>query len=110
MLLDKRSNLPQGVWSSDGRDGPVYAAARAAAVQRQAQDLYVRCRPASQNNTDADELYDSFISESPVIAKLQYWMKITFFFILILFVDSLNRVYRVQLEVMAAHEHAVKGK
>lgn len=54
--------------------------------------------------------HDSFISESPVIAKLQYWMKITFFFILILFVDSLNRVYRVQLEVMAAHEHAVKGK
>ncbi|PTB68299.1 B-cell receptor-associated 31-like protein [Trichoderma citrinoviride] len=51
----------------------------------------------------------TFISESPVIAKLQYWMKITFFFILILFVDSLNRVYRVQLEVMAAHEHAVKG-
>jgi len=41
----------------------------------------------------------TFISESPIIAKLQYGMKITFIFILILFVDSVNRVYRVQLEL-----------
>lgn len=42
-----------------------------------------------------------FISESPVIAKLQYGMKITFIFILILFIDSVNRVYRVQVELAA---------
>ncbi|PGH04474.1 hypothetical protein GX51_03466 [Blastomyces parvus] len=41
----------------------------------------------------------TFISESPVIAKLQYGMKITFIFILILFIDSVNRVYRVQTEL-----------
>ncbi|PGH28171.1 hypothetical protein AJ80_00061 [Polytolypa hystricis UAMH7299] len=41
----------------------------------------------------------TFISESPAIAKLQYGMKITFIFILILFIDSVNRVYRVQLEL-----------
>ncbi|KAE8138109.1 B-cell receptor-associated protein 31-like-domain-containing protein [Aspergillus pseudotamarii] len=41
----------------------------------------------------------TFISESPAVAKLQYGMKITFIFILILFIDSVNRVYRVQLEV-----------
>ncbi|KAF8544979.1 B-cell receptor-associated protein 31-like-domain-containing protein [Trichophaea hybrida] len=40
-----------------------------------------------------------FISNSPLIAKLQYGMKITFIFILILFVDSVNRVYRVQREL-----------
>ncbi|KAK5992769.1 hypothetical protein PT974_06185 [Cladobotryum mycophilum] len=51
----------------------------------------------------------TFISENPLIAKIQYWMKITFVFILILFIDSVNRVYRVQLEVMAAHEQAAKG-
>lgn len=45
----------------------------------------------------------TFLSESPLIAKLQYGMKITFIFILILFVDSVNRVYRVQLEVSAAN-------
>jgi len=39
-----------------------------------------------------------FISESPLVAKLQYGIKITFIFILILFIDSCNRVYRVQLE------------
>ncbi|KAF2751374.1 endoplasmic reticulum protein-like protein [Sporormia fimetaria CBS 119925] len=43
----------------------------------------------------------AFISESPIIAKLQYGMKITFIFILILFIDSVNRVYRVQVELSA---------
>ncbi|KAJ5676770.1 uncharacterized protein N7477_002403 [Penicillium maclennaniae] len=43
----------------------------------------------------------SFISESPLIAKLQYGLKITFIFILILFIDSVNRVYRVQQELAA---------
>jgi len=46
----------------------------------------------------------TFVSESPVIAKLQYGMKICFIFILILFVDSVHRVYRVQLELAAASE------
>lgn len=41
----------------------------------------------------------AFISTSPFIAKLQYGMKICFIFILILFIDSVNRVYRVQREL-----------
>lgn len=57
----------------------------------------------------------NFISENPIIAKLQYGMKvnaeeshisltliarqITFIFILILFIDSVNRVYSVQVEL-----------
>lgn len=61
----------------------------------------------------------TFISESPLIAKLQYGLKvrashtrltfpyaddlqITFIFILILFIDSVNRVYRVQVELAQA--------
>ncbi|MCJ1228217.1 hypothetical protein MMC12_004878 [Toensbergia leucococca] len=44
----------------------------------------------------------TFISESPLVAKLQYGIKITFIFILILFIDSVNRVYRVQVELAAA--------
>ncbi|KYK54660.1 B-cell receptor-associated 31-like protein [Drechmeria coniospora] len=51
----------------------------------------------------------TFISENPIVAKIQYWMKITFVFILILFVDSVNRVYRVQLELLAATEQTSKG-
>ncbi|KAJ5523988.1 hypothetical protein N7513_009107 [Penicillium frequentans] len=43
----------------------------------------------------------TFISESPIIAKLQYGLKITFIFILILFLDSVNRVFRVQQELAA---------
>ncbi|KAI0997920.1 hypothetical protein K3495_g10270 [Podosphaera aphanis] len=46
----------------------------------------------------------TFISESPIIAKLQYGMKITFIFILILFIDSVNRVYRVQLELAESNK------
>ncbi|KAI1165742.1 B-cell receptor-associated protein 31-like-domain-containing protein [Nemania serpens] len=44
----------------------------------------------------------TFLSENPIIAKIQYGLKITFIFILILFLDSVNRVYRVQVEVAAA--------
>jgi len=46
----------------------------------------------------------TFISESPLIAKLQYGMKITFIFILILFIDSVNRVYRVQVELAESNK------
>ncbi|KKY22810.1 putative bap31 domain-containing protein [Phaeomoniella chlamydospora] len=46
----------------------------------------------------------TFISESPIVAKLQYAMKITFIFILILFIDSVNRVYRVEVEVASYSE------
>jgi len=43
----------------------------------------------------------NFISENPLVAKFQYGLKITFIFITILFIDSVNRVYRVQIEVAA---------
>ncbi|KAH8883877.1 B-cell receptor-associated 31-like protein [Thozetella sp. PMI_491] len=46
----------------------------------------------------------TFISENPLVAKLQYGLKITFIFILILFIDSVNRVYRVQYEQAQATE------
>jgi len=52
----------------------------------------------------------TLISESPLIAKLQYGMKITFIFILILFVDSVNRVYRVQIELTAASDNHNQGR
>jgi len=51
----------------------------------------------------------TFVSESPIIAKLQYGMKITFIFILILFIDSVNRVYRVQIELASAHKSQNSG-
>lgn len=71
----------------------------------------------------------AFVSESPIIAKLQYGLKvgqervalstlpgltdplqITFIFILILFIDSVNRVYRVQQELAAiSKDGAVVG-
>jgi len=47
----------------------------------------------------------TFISESRLVAKLQYGMKITFIFILILFIDSVNRVYRVQVELAEANKN-----
>ncbi|EMC98778.1 hypothetical protein BAUCODRAFT_65985 [Baudoinia panamericana UAMH 10762] len=48
----------------------------------------------------------TFISESPLVAKLQYGLRITFIFILILFVDSVNRVYRVQVELSMAKQQS----
>jgi len=52
----------------------------------------------------------TFISENPIIAKLQYGLKITFIFILILFIDSVNRVYRVQVELAAATDSGQNGR
>jgi len=52
----------------------------------------------------------TFISESPIVAKLQYGLKITFIFILILFIDSVNRVYRVQVELAAATNSENNGR
>jgi hypothetical protein len=46
----------------------------------------------------------TFISENPIVAKIQYWMKICFIFILVLFIDSVNRVWRVQVELAAVSE------
>lgn len=43
----------------------------------------------------------NFISESVIVAKLQYGLKICFIFITVLFIDSVNRVYRVQIEMAA---------
>jgi B-cell receptor-associated protein 31 len=51
----------------------------------------------------------TFISENPIVAKIQYWMKITFVFILILFIDSVNRVYRVQVELALATDKGNNG-
>ncbi|KAF2114710.1 endoplasmic reticulum protein-like protein [Lophiotrema nucula] len=51
----------------------------------------------------------TFVSESPIVAKLQYGMKITFIFILILFIDSVNRVYRVQVELSAVSKSDNRG-
>jgi len=52
----------------------------------------------------------TFISESPTIAKLQHGMRITFVFILILFIDSVNRVYRVQLELASYSKDPTRGR
>jgi len=48
----------------------------------------------------------TFLSENPIVGKIRYGLKITFIFILILFIDSVNRVYRVQLELSAAAENS----
>lgn len=62
-----------------------------------------RCSPSCTKSRPLFDLHsiltDIFRSESPIVAKLQYGMKITFIFILILFIDSVNRVYRVQVEL-----------
>ncbi|KAI5917851.1 B-cell receptor-associated protein 31-like-domain-containing protein [Camillea tinctor] len=50
----------------------------------------------------------TFLSENPLVAKLHHGLKITFIFILILFLDSVNRVYRVQVE-LASVTDAGKG-
>lgn len=47
----------------------------------------------------------SFLSESYLVSKLKLTLKFTFMFILILFIDSVNRVYRVQVEHSSAMQN-----
>ncbi|KAI5307129.1 hypothetical protein KEM56_004189 [Ascosphaera pollenicola] len=41
----------------------------------------------------------TFISAHPAMEQIRHWSRIAFLFIAILFADSVNRVYRVQLEL-----------
>jgi len=43
-----------------------------------------------------------FLSESPITAKVAYGLKISFIFVGVLFVDALQRMFRINLEVEAA--------
>jgi len=49
-----------------------------------------------------------FISTSPIVAKIQYGLKITFIFILLLFIDSCNRVWRVTEDASPNEAAAVR--
>lgn len=44
----------------------------------------------------------NWLSNSPVVAKIAYGLKISFLFIAILFVDALNRMWRTVAEADAA--------
>jgi hypothetical protein len=101
-------------------DGTLHAPRHANAIRHPPQNLHVRHTPsadilfrlpacASQSRSPANLMVLSFISENPLIAKLQYGLKITFIFILILFIDSVNRVYRVQVELAAATDGSKGG-
>lgn len=51
----------------------------------------------------------TFISTNPLVARAQYGLKVTFIGVLILFIDSVNRVYRVAQESEDAKGEAVAG-
>lgn len=81
-----------------GRDGTIHATYRTTTIQCATKDVYFHV----WYHTVFSKLILYSLhrrSESPIVAKLQYGMKITFIFILILFIDSVNRVYRVQVEL-----------
>lgn len=90
-----RTNSSWGFPYTCHRDGSVYAFDSSSSIYHSSKDVYVHVslQSFSLDHTNVSS------SESPIIAKLQYGMKITFIFILILFIDSVNRVYRVQLEL-----------
>lgn len=49
-----------------------------------------------------------FLAESPVVAKIAYGLKISFIFVGVLFVDALQRMFRVNAEFESARaDHTV---
>lgn len=103
-----------GLPPAHGRDGSVYGSHHPSPLHCQEKAVHVRLvdpspkLPALPLRFRYQRLTPrgvfSFISENPIVAKLQYGLKITFIFILILFIDSVNRVYRVQIELAQASE------
>lgn len=51
----------------------------------------------------------SFVKNNPIIAQVGLWLRFTFVFILVLFIDSVNRVWRVEEEMQNAKSRAVGG-
>ncbi|KAH8822679.1 B-cell receptor-associated protein 31-like-domain-containing protein [Flagelloscypha sp. PMI_526] len=47
----------------------------------------------------------TFLSTSPIVAKVAYGLKISFIFVAILFVDAVQRMFRVTAEVDAAKQN-----
>lgn len=113
-VINVRANSiqPVGVHAPYGGDGIVHVPHRSDAILPQEKDIHVCTPPSRDNSPEAGLTVDtlfSFISENPIVAKLQYGLKITFIFILILFIDSVNRVYRVQVELAAVAESGANG-
>jgi hypothetical protein len=102
-----------GSWSLLARWGLLRArlAARTKPQQMDSGQLWDSFRTVDWGNTTTltFRFLLRFISENPIVAKIQYWMKICFVFILILFIDSVNRVYRVQTELAAVSDGANKN-
>ncbi|KGB75037.2 endoplasmic reticulum protein [Cryptococcus deuterogattii R265] len=51
-----------------------------------------------QNSRSSAQSMFHFLSENPVVAKIQYGLKITFIFVAVLFVDALQRMIRIAQE------------
>lgn len=107
-----------GVLAPHAGDVPFHAPHHSPALLRQEEAVHVCIFPSLRRRrqsprratrlrrrANGEPFSIRFISESPIVAKIQYWMKITFVFILILFLDSVNRVYRVQVELAIATEN-----
>ncbi|KAG9291786.1 hypothetical protein G9A89_012071 [Geosiphon pyriformis] len=48
-----------------------------------------------------------WVSDSPLLVKLQFWFKILFIFVFILFADSLNRIWKVEQESSLASDNHI---
>ncbi|EPQ30653.1 uncharacterized protein PFL1_01554 [Pseudozyma flocculosa PF-1] len=46
-----------------------------------------------------------FLATNPIVAKVQYGLKITFIFVAVLFVDAVQRMYKVMTEGETAKDH-----
>lgn len=101
-ISEVTANKHPGLPAPRGRDDAIYASHRPPPLHHPPQDVQLHVWTLSPLCRTAAHIFPS--SESPLVAKLQYGMKITFIFILILFIDSVNRVYRVQLELAEANK------
>ena len=79
---------------------------RSLTIQHEAQALHLHLRESY--NSQVTVWFEGTKHRNPDIGESLMLSQITFIFILILFIDSVNRVYRVQLELsQAKHQQGV---
>ena len=97
--------LQPRVCPSGRRDGRIHGPDRTASLHMAPQTLRLHIGK-SDNREDAvwneGEIFEA--CRRNIIADSDFFSQITFIFILILFIDSVNRVYRVQVELSASKE------
>jgi Bap31/Bap29 transmembrane region len=99
--MDKLTMLLAGLPASGDGDGGLCRPHHSTSVQSEAEALHLHIRESARSEDTIRHEGERCLSPADRLLIDAIMVQITFIFILILFLDSVNRVYRVQVELAA---------